>query len=47
LLLYGASETKIRNGSVSGTIVGTVSTTLDFNRQCYGTHRFSLISAGR
>jgi len=47
LLLYGASETKIRNGSVSGTIVGTVSTTLDFNRRCYGTHRFSLISTGR
>jgi hypothetical protein len=47
LLLYGASETKIRNGSVSGTIVGTVSTTLDFNRQCYGTHRFSLVSTGR
>jgi hypothetical protein len=46
LLLYGASETKIRNGSLSGTIVGTVSTTLAFNRQCYGTHRFSLISAG-
>jgi hypothetical protein len=44
LLLYGASETKIRNGSVSGTIRGMVSTTLDFNRQCYGTHRFSLIS---
>jgi hypothetical protein len=47
LLLYGASETKIRNGVVSGTIVGTVSTTLDFNGQCYGTHRFSLISTGR
>ena len=47
LLLYGASETKIRNGSVSGTIIGTASTTLDFNRQCYGTHPFSLIWTGR
>jgi hypothetical protein len=46
LLLYGASETKIRNGLVSWTIVGTVSTTVDFNRQCYGRHQFSLISTG-
>ena len=46
LLLYGASETKVLNGLVSGTIRGTVSTTLDFNRQCYGTHRLSLISTG-
>ena len=46
LLLYGASDTKILNGSMSGTIIGTASTTLDFNRQCYGTHRFSLISSG-
>jgi len=46
LLLYGASDTKFQNGSMSGTIAGTVSTTLDFNRQCYGRHRFSLISMG-
>jgi hypothetical protein len=46
LLLYGASDMKIQNGSMSGTIAGTVSTTLDFNRQCYGRHRFSLISTG-
>lgn len=47
LLLYGSSDTRIQNGSMSGTIGGTVSTTLDFSRQCYGRHRFSLISAGR
>jgi hypothetical protein len=47
LLLFGATETKVLNGSVSGTIRGMVSTTLDFNRQCYGTHRVSLISTGR
>ena len=46
LLLFGATETKVLNGSVSGTIRGMVSTTLDFNRQCYGTHRVSLISTG-
>jgi hypothetical protein len=46
LLLFGATETKVLNGSVSGTIRGIVSTTLDFNRQCYGTHRVSLISTG-
>jgi|SRR5690349_5412773 len=46
LLLYGASDTNIQNGSMSGTIAGTVSTTLDYNRQCYGRHRFSLISMG-
>jgi hypothetical protein len=47
LLLYGSSDTSIRNGSMSGTIVGTVSTTLDFSRQCYGMHRFSLIATGQ
>jgi len=47
LLLYGASETKIVNGAMSGTIVGTVSTTSDFNGRCYGSHRFTLISTGR
>jgi len=46
LLLYGASDTKIRNGSMAGTIVGTASTTLDLSRQCYGAHRFSLIATG-
>jgi hypothetical protein len=47
LLLYGASETKIVNGAMSGTIVGTASTTLDFNGRCDGSHRFTLISTGR
>jgi hypothetical protein len=47
LLLYGSSDTTIRNGSMSGTIAGTVSTTLEFNGQCYGKHPFSLISTAR
>jgi len=46
LLLYGSSETTIRNGTMSGTIVGTASTTLDLNGRCYGSHRFALISTG-
>ena len=46
LLLYGASDTTIRNGSMSGTIAGTASTTLDLSRQCCGTHRVSLIATG-
>jgi hypothetical protein len=46
LLLYGASETKIVNGTMSGTIRGSVSTTLNFNAQCYGLHRFTMISTG-
>jgi len=50
LLLYGASDissnTPIRNGTIAGTILGTASTTLDPNGQCYGTHRFTLISSG-
>ena len=47
LLLYGASETKIVNGAMRGTIRGTASTTLDFNAQCYGSHHFTMISTGR
>ncbi len=46
LLLYGSSETTIRNGTMSGTIMGTASTTLDLNDSCYGSHRFALISTG-
>jgi hypothetical protein len=47
LLLYGASETKIVNGTMSGTIRGTAASTLDFNAQCYGSHHFTMISTGR
>jgi len=47
LLLYGASETKIVNGTMSGIIRGTVATTLDYNAQCYGSHHFTMISTGR
>jgi hypothetical protein len=47
LLLYGASETKIVNGTMSGTIRGSVSTTLNFNAQCYGSHRFTMTSTGQ
>src|SRR5262245_24722549 len=46
LLLYGASDTTIRNGSMSRTIASAASTTLDVSRQCSGTHRFSLIATG-
>jgi hypothetical protein len=44
LLLYGASDSKIVNGTITGMITGTASTTLDFNARCYGSHRFTLIS---
>jgi len=50
LLLYAASgltsDTPITNGTVTGTILGTASTTPDPNGQCYGTHRFALVSTG-
>jgi hypothetical protein len=46
LLLYGASDTKIVNGTIAGTILGTASTDLDFNARCYGSHPFRLISTG-
>jgi hypothetical protein len=47
LLLYGASETKVVNGTISGTIRGTAGSTLDFNAQCYGSHHFTMVSTGR
>ena len=45
LSLYGSSDTPIRNGAISGTILGNVSTT-DDHQPCYGAHPFSLISTG-
>ena len=45
LSLYGSSDTVIRNGTMSGTIVGSASTP-DDHRGCYGSHPFSLISTG-
>lgn len=46
LLLYGASESRVVNGRMAGTIVGTASTNLDFNRRCEGSHQFTLVSMG-
>ena len=45
LALYGSSDTIIRNGAISGTILGNASTTND-HQPCYGAHPFSLTSTG-
>jgi len=43
LLLYGSSDTAIRNGTVAGAIAGTASTTRDANNRCSGSHAFTLL----
>jgi hypothetical protein len=43
LLLYGSSDTAIRNGTVAGAIAGTASTTRDVNNRCSGSHAFMLL----
>lgn len=43
LLLYGSSDTPIRNGSLTGVIAGDASTTRDGNTRCPGSHAFTFV----
>ena len=47
LLLYGSSDTPIRNGSLAGVITGDASTTRDGNTRCPGPHAFTFVRLSR
>lgn len=47
LLLYGSSDTPIRNGSLAGVIRGDASTTRDGNTRCPGSHAFTFVPLSR
>lgn len=45
LVLYGASDIQLRNGSLAGMILGDASTTRDVNTRCPGPHAFTFVQA--
>jgi hypothetical protein len=47
LLLYGSSDTPIRNGLLAGVIIGDASTTRDGNTRCPGPHAFTFVPLSR